>query len=159
MDIEITHNLDPFLARMAGQRGALQNALVDGVNRTTLKGEQLAKQNIRANGSVVTGHMLRSTTAEPASAGGGGVTGKYGTKARSRTGFNYPLAVENGRGPVVARGRALRFQPKGGPVLFRKRVGPAPAKPFLKPTIPPVRAHFRTEMRAAIRRFLAGGGA
>lgn len=153
MDITITTTPDisAYVSRMQSAR--LESELVDGVNRTTLHGERLAKQHITANGSVVTGTLRRSTTAEGASAGGGGVTGRYGT--------NVPYAkhVEFGRGPVVARGRALAFTPKGGGLIFRKRVGPAAPRPFMRPTVPPVRAVFQREMRAAIRQFLAGGGA
>lgn len=42
-----------------------------------------------------------------------------------------------GRGPVVAkRAKALRFYDRSGKVIFRKRVGPAPARPvvFLLPS-------------------------
>ena len=47
-------------------------------------------------------------------------------------GFNYAVAVEYGRGPVVARpGKMLRFT-IGGTVIFEKRVGQAKGQRFLE---------------------------
>ena len=41
--------------------------------------------------------------------------------------------VHDGRGPVVAkRAKALRITLPGGAVIFRKRVGPAKANPFMQ---------------------------
>lgn len=46
----------------------------------------------------------------------------------------YAWIHHQGRGPIAAKqGKALRFRAGGrrGPVIFRKRVGPAKANPFL----------------------------
>ena len=44
----------------------------------------------------------------------------------------YSRFVEHGRGPIAAKGKALRFE-VGGKVLYRKSVGPAKARPFMAP--------------------------
>lgn len=148
--MDITHDFDPFISRMAAAEPVVRDELRAGVDRTTLQGERLAKQHIRANGSVVTGTLFRGTTATPAVWGGGQVTGRYGTAVP------YAKYVENGRGPVVARGRALRFRPKGsGGYIFRKRVGPARPRPFMRPTVPVIRSVYAREMRASAQRIIA----
>lgn len=46
----------------------------------------------------------------------------------------YPLCVEKGRGPITAtKAKALAFYSLSGELVFRKSVGPAPARPFVKP--------------------------
>ena len=52
-------------------------------------------------------------------------------ECRVRFGAKYAFWVEEGRGPVVAKGRALRFV-IGGVTLFRKRVGPAAGVHYLR---------------------------
>jgi len=48
--------------------------------------------------------------------------------------------VERGRGPVEAKqAKALRFEVEGR-ILFRRRVGPARARPFLRPALEWARA-------------------
>ena len=43
----------------------------------------------------------------------------------------YASYVENGRGPVIASGKALRFEAPGGGILFRRSVKAAKAFPFM----------------------------
>lgn len=68
--------------------------------------------------------------------------------------------VAYGRGPVVAkRAKALRFE-IDGVILFRKRVGPAPAQHFhtrgLSQAMPAIEAEFRAAA-ARIVRWARGG--
>lgn len=70
--------------------------------------------------------------------------------------------VIEGRGPIVARGRALRFKPKGsGTFIFRKSVGPAAANPFMERAFKQFEPVFRREIETARSRivaFLGGWG-
>ena len=121
MDFDVdTAQIDAWAARLKGADAVVRDELVGAMHRSVLTLEAKAK----ANAPVKTGTLRRSITGvvQP---GGGAVRGVVGT--------NVPYAryVHDGRGPVVAHGKALRFE-IGGQVLFRKRVGPAKGKPFLR---------------------------
>ncbi|MDI3282118.1 HK97 gp10 family phage protein [Polyangium sp. 15x6] len=57
---------------------------------------------------------------------------RTGPKVSLVAGAEYAHWVEHGRGPVVAKGKALRFV-INGETVFRRRVGPAAARPFMAP--------------------------
>lgn len=137
-----------FAAGMAQAEPIMRQELLTATDRITLQGEAFAK----GLAPVRTGHLRRSIAAKPAVWAGGAV-GEYGTATP------YARYVEEGRGPVVARGRALRFT-IGGQVLFRKRVGPAAARPFIGPSVERLRPIVPREYGAALDRVLAKiGGA
>jgi Bacteriophage HK97-gp10, putative tail-component len=124
MDVEIdTAPIEAFAKRLQGAEPLVRQELGLAMQRSVLALENRAK----GLAPVKTGTLRRSITSEVRSAGGS-ITGIVGT--------NVPYAryVEEGRGPVVARGRALRFT-VGGQTLFRKRVGPAKANPFFKTAV------------------------
>src|SRR5262245_59853803 len=124
--------LEPFERRMSGARRVDGEELTRAVDRCTFLGEAGSKQAA----PVKTGHLRRSITASRSTFAGGVARGQWGT--------NVPYAkhVEFGRGPVVARsGKVLRFA-IGGRVLYRPRVGPARARPFLRNTFARLRPRF-----------------
>src|SRR5690606_8708354 len=88
-----------FAARMDAAPQIVGDELTSGIDRLTLQGEAFTK----AETPVRTGHLRRSIAHKPATFGGGVATGSWGTATP------YARYVEEGRGPVVARGRALRF--------------------------------------------------
>lgn len=108
-------------SRYAGAERVVGNALTRGVDRITIAGEGFAKQEV----GVRTGHLRRSIAHKPATFGGGVARGSYGTATP------YARYHEEGRGPVVARGRALRFT-IGGRTIYRKRVGPAAGRWYMR---------------------------
>src|SRR5690349_14933235 len=99
-----------FSAKLAAAPRIVQTEMTRGIDRLTLQGEGFAKQAA----PVKTGHLRRSITHTAATFGGGVARGTYGTATP------YARYVEDGRGPVVARGRALRFQ-IGGRTIYAKR--------------------------------------
>ena len=142
--------LSEFVKRMQGADDVVRDEMVKATNRITLKGEAFAKQRVRNNGSVVTGTLVRSIAATPARWAGGEATGMFGTAVP------YASIVEDGRGPITARpGKVLRFKPKGSSkFIFRKRVGPARAKPFIEPTRRWIVAVAEREYTVAARRIV-----
>jgi hypothetical protein len=109
----------------------LDAAFLQAGNQAAQEGVTVARGILASNGSVVTGDLSGSITAFPTTRAGDTYTIKYGPNEE------YPGTwVEQGRGPVSARpGGKLRFQIKGaGPYIFRKSVGPAAPRPFMKPS-------------------------
>lgn len=100
--------------------------------------------NVKRLTPVDTGRLRNSMTNRVES-GGSGVTGEVGTNVR------YARWVEEGRGPVVARGRALRFE-VGGRVLFRKHVGPARGRFMFKRGLEASRSAILAGFRLAAER-------
>jgi len=93
----------------------LDSAIDRGLMQTAFKGQSVAKS--KSKGSVAASVGVTQTKAG------------YELQARAP----HARWVEDGRGPVVAkRAKMLRFE-VGGRVLFRKRVGPARARPFMAP--------------------------
>lgn len=69
-------------------------------------------------------------------------------------GFDYAVAVNFGRGPVVAkRAKALRFE-VNGEIIFRKSVGPAPAQHFAEKGLQAAEPQIVAEHRAARDRII-----
>lgn len=154
-DFEVTFDdAKAFADRMRGAEGVVKSEMLSATDRLTLAGERFAKQNLTSNGSVVTGNLRRGVTATAAFWAGGQVTGKYGTAVP------YAKYVEKGRGPIVAGpGRVLRFKPKGSSgYIYRKRVGPAKAKPFIGPSVRQLRPLVQREYNAAVKRIIARAG-
>lgn len=135
--------LAEFARSYGNARTIIEEEMTNGVNRAAMAGEAQAKRVA----PVKTGHLRRSITHTKASFAGGTATASYGT--------NVPYArwVEEGRGPVVAKGKALRFT-IGGKVLFRKRVGPAKGKFYMRKSREWLEPQLNTEFRAVIVRIL-----
>lgn len=141
MDFRLTYDPGPLARRCANADDVVGEELATAVTRTRLEGQRRAQQKVR----VKTGTLRRSIA---------GRTRRLGLRVEGEWGTNVPYAkyVEEGRGPVVAtRARALRFT-IGGRVLFRASVGPAAARPFLRPSLAEVKPLFRREVQAAVRR-------
>jgi hypothetical protein len=113
--------MDRFGTRLQGAERIVGTALTRGVDRLTIAAEGFAKEGV----GVRTGHLRRSIAHQPAVFAGGVATGSVGTNVP------YARIHEEGRGPVVARGKALRFQ-VGGKTIYRKRVGPAAGRWYMK---------------------------
>lgn len=103
------------LASAARLASGFLPAVERGLSQTAFRGQRVAQS--RSKGSVSRSVGVRQTP------------GGYELSARApHAGF-----VEHGRGPVEAPpGKVLRFEVNGR-VLFRKRVGPARARPFMAP--------------------------
>jgi hypothetical protein len=136
-----------FGSRMNGAERVVGNALTRGVDRITIQGEAFAKEGV----GVRTGHLRRSIAHTPATFGGGTARGSYGTST------TYARIHEEGRGPIVARGKALRFT-VGGRTIYRKRVGPAAGRWYMRKSrarLGPIMAREADRMGAEI---IAGMG-
>lgn len=144
-DFEITFEDNGMIEKLAASPEIVREELIFATDRITTEGVNYAKNQIIANGSVVTSTLLRSIASTPATFAGGGVSGSFGTAVP------YAKYVEFGRGPVVARGRALRFT-VGGKTVYAKRVGPAAPRPFMKPTVAKLRPLVNAEYGAAMQR-------
>jgi hypothetical protein len=142
-------NLPKFTGPMRNARPIVERELLAATDRLTLLGEREAKRRVR----VKTGHGRRSITSKKAVMRGGTAEGRYGTNVF------YLRLLEKGRGPIRARNaQALRFV-IGGRVLFRKSVGPAPARPFMAPSFAVVKARAPQEYRMAVSRIIRRLGA
>ena len=87
--------------------------------------------------------------------GGSGVEVRIAANAQSKDGFPYPIAVEEGRGPIEAGpGKVLAFE-VGGRMVFTKRVGPARAQPFMRPALQQSRAQVVALFGQALQRATA----
>lgn len=137
-----------FAGRMARAQSIVREELVRSTDRITLQGVTIAQ----GLAPVRTGHLRRSIVHKPATFAGGTVTGSYGTATP------YARRVEEGRGPIRARGKALRFE-VGGKVVFAKSVGPAAPRPFMRPSVMKLRPLVNREYRAALRRAMSRIGA
>lgn len=87
-----------------------------------------AKANLAANGSVVTGKLYHSIKPR--------TLNESNNRVDIAVGADQPYAkyVEKGRGPVIAKpGKTLAFRiGRGGPLIFRRSVGPAKGVHFLR---------------------------
>lgn len=133
-----------FGASMQRAPGIVREEMLRSTDRLTLQGVGFAQ----SLSPVRTSHLRRSIAHKPAVFAGGTVSGVYGTATP------YARYVEFGRGPVVARGKALRFT-VGGKTVFAKRVGPAAARPFMRPSVARLRPLVGREYRAALQRVIA----
>ena len=121
-----------FAERVEGAEQKLDSAFIAAGNEASKKGVDIARAILASNGSIVTGGLAGSIQARPTTRSGDTFTASYGPTEE------YPARwVEEGRGPVAAApGHKLRFQIKGaGPYLYRQRVGPARARPFMRPSV------------------------
>jgi hypothetical protein len=124
-DIRITTTgLDQLARRFTGAEAIIGRELVTMVDRLTIAGSTEAKGRV----GVKTGTL--------------------------RSNVPYAKVHNDGRGPVVARGRALRFT-IGGQVLFRKRVGPARGRKYMEAGAAVIRRRMPGEVAAAARRITA----
>lgn len=136
-----------FAAVLATAPTMIRDELVAATDRITITGEGFAKANLTANGSVVTGTLRRSVTHEPATFAGGVATGRYGTN------IPYGPPVEFGRRGFSAPPRhALGPMRIGGKMIFRHSVGPAKARPFIRPSVERLRPLVPLEYGAALQR-------
>lgn len=133
-----------FAVAMAKAPTVIREELLTSTNRLTLQGVAYAS----ALTPVRTGHLRRNNAAK-AAVWSGGAVGSYGNATP------YAPAVENGRrGFSAGPGKMLRFT-IGGQVLYRKSVGPAAARPFIRPSAARLRPLVPREYRAAMQRVMA----
>lgn len=148
MDFEIRFDdAKAFAQRLQAAPEIVGDEMTQGIDRLTIQGEAFTK----AETPVRTGLLRRSIAHKPATFGGGVATGSWGTATP------YARYVEDGRGPVVARGRALRFT-IGGTVFYRKRVGPAAGKGMFRKATQRIRPMVDREFRAVAARIIARMG-
>jgi hypothetical protein len=127
--------------RFDGGAEIVNDELTTSMKRLGLATEGFAKAEV----GVVTGTLRRSITSQ-VKGSGGSITAEIGTQ-----GVPYARIHHDGRGPVVARGRALHFF-IGGVEFFRKSVGPAKANPFMDKAIARVKPMVAPEIGAAVGR-------
>jgi hypothetical protein len=139
--------LDPIVRRFTNAPQIIGGELVTMVDRLTIAGSSVAKRHV----GVRSGNLRRSLTHEPARRAGGSVRGAFGTNVP------YARVHNDGRGPVVARGKALRFT-IGGVVFYRKRVGPARGRKFMEAGAAEIRRRTPAETAAAAKRIVAALG-
>lgn len=139
-----------FAARMGAAPRVVQKHLVRGVDDAGKYVERGAKDIA----PVVTGEYRRNITSRASAVANGAV-------ATVRAGAPHSKWVEDGRGPVVARGRALRFM-VGGRVVYARRVGPARGQHVMKRALQANRGRIISRLNRAGRDAVAeiiGGGA
>lgn len=125
--------------RFADQMGRAQPAIRKHLTQGVTKAGHLVEGRAKGNAPVKTGNLRRSITTKVSSFGGG-------AQAIVGTSVSYARWVEEGRGPVVARGRALRFE-VGGTVIFRKRVGPAAGRWYMRKAFQASQGQIRSILR------------
>lgn len=137
-----------WAASMKQAPAIVREEFLRSTDKLTLQGEAFAK----GNAPVRTGHLRRSIAAKPAVWAGGAV-GTFGTATP------YARPVEFGRRGFSARpGHFLRFT-VGGRVIYRKSVGPAAPRPFIRPAAARLRPLVKLEYQAAMRRVIDRIGA
>jgi hypothetical protein len=137
-------DIGDFNRRMQQAPQIIREEMVKGVNNATSAGTRQA----HAYAPVKTGFLRGTIIRQPAAFAGGTVTGSYGTNT------TYARIVEEGRGPVVAKpGKYLRFE-IGGKVFFRKRVGPAKGKFYMKRSRQWLEPQLSAEFRAVAQRIV-----
>lgn len=124
-------------AGFAAIQPQLEEAFARALTLSALKVEAEAKRLVPR----VTGRLQSSI--------GHQVEGVGAMVARIGTSVEYAPFVEFGRGPIVAtNAKALRFK-IGGRWIFRHSVGPAAARPFLRPALDNSRSYIEAAFRAA----------
>lgn len=129
--------------RFDGAAGIVTDELRTSVTKLGVQTEYFAKQGV----GVKTGTLRRSITSQ-VKGGTGSIVAEIGTQ-----GVPYARIHHDGRGPVVAHGKALHFF-IGGVEIFAKSVGPAKANPFMDKAIERVRPRIAPEIGAAVTRAL-----
>jgi HK97 gp10 family phage protein len=77
-------------------------------------------------------------------------TGPHEVTVYAGSNTEYAAIVELGRGPIEAKGDGyLRFE-VDGEVLYRKRVGPAAPKPYLRPAVEAAKPYIRERVDEAV---------
>jgi hypothetical protein len=123
--------------------------MLKSTDRLTLQGVAFAM----AKTPVRTGQLRRANAAKPA-VWAGGASGSYGNATP------YAKHVEFGRrGFSAGPGKMLRFT-INGQTLYRKSVGPAAARPFIRPSVDRLRPLVAREYGAGLDRAIVRiGGA
>lgn len=136
-----TKEVDALARQLSGAEPIIHQEMLAGMTRVALTIEGTGKELV----PVKSGHLRRSIS-HNITAQGASIVARVGTNVP------YAIYVEEGRGPVEAGpGRMLRFE-IGGQVFYRKRVGPAKAKPFMKPALTQNRARIVAEFSTAVPR-------
>lgn len=147
-------------SRWAQAPQVAERELVAATNRLTLFGERTSKQ-LASVGRERGGTLRRAITAEPATFGGGTVSGRWGVSVRSKTGFPYHIPQEKGRRAFSAKpGKVLAFT-IGGRKVFTRRVRAAKGRFYMRGGLNAVRPKVGPEYRGALKRIIAsisGGG-
>jgi hypothetical protein len=145
-----TSQIDGYATGMAQAPAIIREEFLRSTNRLALQGVAFAQ----ALTPVRTGHLRRANAATPA-VWAGGATATYGNATP------YARPVEFGRRGFSARpGGALGPMNIGGRIVFAKSVGPAAARPFIRPSVARLRPLVPREYRAAMQRVMARiGGA
>lgn len=123
-----------------GARNAVQRAVEEGAAEARAK-HAFTNRTGELEASIV-GRMLGSESGE-------GSTIKH--VGEIRAGKFYASWVEDGRGPITAKGKALRFE-IGGTVFFRKSVKASQPKPFMGIAYIKAERVLQREIEAAIPR-------
>lgn len=138
-----------FAEKMAQAPEIVGKEMTRTVDRLTIRGEGFAK---RIAGSR-TGHLRRNITHKPATFAGGVSRGAWGISLSS---VPYARIHEEGRrGFSAPPGKVLRFVPKGSTkAIYRKRVGPAAGRWYMRKSMEQVRPFVRREFRDATRNII-----
>lgn len=109
-----------------------------------------AQGRLRPGRGVRTGTLRRDIQAQPPRVEPGRVVGVVGTGTASK---GYAIIIHKGRGPVTAKNkRFLRIVLADGNVLYRKRVGPAKAIPFMAEGMQQVRPKISDIVRKHLKK-------
>ena len=128
---------------------AVAQRVMSAVSEITLRIEAAAKAQLAPGRGKRTGALQRDIQARPPEIRGLRVVGRVGTGAATRA---YALLVHRGRGPIVAkRGRMLRIVLADGTVIYRRRVGPAKAIPYMVDGYDQVKPSIRGIIEAALK--------
>lgn len=128
-------NLDRLAEGLKIAPAVLEEASVEAMQKSVL----LVEADVKALTPRVTGRLFSSIghAVDPTV---GKLRGSVGTAV------NYAPYVEEGRGPIVAKAKALRFRGRDGKIIYRRAVGPALGRHMfrvgLQTAMPAVRQFF-----------------
>lgn len=139
-----------FAQQMAAAPQVVETEITTATNRVAIYGMGVS---IRST-PFATGNLRRGHALKPVSYSGGTATGGWGNAVP------YAQAVDEGRGPVVAKNaKALAFVPKGGTgLIFRKSVKAAAAQPFMEPGRAAAESRMDAEFSGAVARIVEALG-
>lgn len=157
----IESNIVLLSQRCKARPQQLRKGIVNGLDETGKEASRTMKQFLQPHSK--SGKTIRSIKTVK--------TGEFSRATGPYMDEKYPLYSEKGRGPIYPKLRgmplrhsvslkgvhigaaALRFT-IGGKVLFRRSVGPAKARPFVKPTHDHIKIMFPRIMEQSINRAL-----
>lgn len=154
----IESNITQLAVRMKTKPALIRKGVSNGLDETSKVAVRTMKSFVQPHSKSPNGLLSSIKSVK---------TGEFSRSIGPYMNERYPLYLEKGRGPIYAKLRgmplrhsvglkgvhigasALRFT-IGGKLLFRKSVGPAKARPYVKPTHDTLKVMFPRIMTQSI---------